>query len=513
MFLSQMIVVEDYTFTPGPRGTGTIVIPQVVELEDIQRIWNVSRGALVYEATNSQYGIVSIVVANGSTTLTIETDTSTMNAGDDLQILLYDGSSGGGGAIQSMSNTGAVDAFGRLRVSEPYTIADYKAVYGLNTEFLTSTSGGGSGVSYVSNQAAARLTVGTGNTDFVVRQSRMYHQYQPGKSQLILFSFKLNGAESGADKRIGLFDDRNGMFFKYSGDGSLSWVERRYVTGTATDYPVAQANWNVDKCDGTGPSGFDLDPTKTQLLFIDYQWLGVGRIRVGFVHDGSYVVAHEFYHSNTLSTVYWSQPSLPLRAEIRNTAVLAAPTTMDIMCGSVQAEGGYSEAGFDFSAFTTTRGIGNPPATLPIMAIRLSNTLNSDPNRITVRLGQVEAYSGTGGCRLDLYRLASHTQLTSTAPGGIVWTSANGASGVEYTANVTTFTTAVTDQLIDSFYVVSGGGVSRPVSSGVITPSAARLNFIAQNIASNDSQAFLVFATSLGNGADCALSMQWRELQ
>lgn len=506
-----MVVIEEYTFTPGARGVGTIVIPEVLELEDIQRIWNVTRGALIYEATNAQYGIVNVAVANGSTTLTIETDTSTMNAGDDLQILLYDGTSGGGGGFNS-SGQGSVDAFGRARVSEPYTIADYKAVYGLNSEFLTDSVGVGSGVAAVTNQAAARLTVGTGINDYVVRQSRMYHQYQPGKSQLALFSFKLNGTEAGADKRIGLFDDRNGVFLKYGGDGSLSWVERRYVTGTAQDFPVPQASWNVDPCDGTGPSGFDFDPTKTQLLFLDFQWLGVGRIRVGFVHDGVYVVAHEFYHSNTLATVYWSQPSLPLRAEIRNTAALGSSTTMDIMCASVQAEGGYSESGNDFAAFSAVRNIGNPPATLPVMAIRLANTLGGYPNRITVRLGQVETYSATGGCRLDLYRLASHTQLTSTAPGGIVWTAANALSGVEYTTNVTTFTTAATDLLVDSFYVAAAGGQSRPVVSGLITPSAARQSYIAQNIASNDSQAFLVFATSLGNGADCGVTMQWREL-
>ncbi len=506
-----MIVVEEYTFTPGARGAGTIVIPEVLELEDIERIWNVTRGALIYETTNPQYGISNIAVVNGSTTLTIETDTSTMNAADDLQILLYGNDGGGGGGLAS--DGGSVDAFGRVRTSEPYTIADYKAVYGLNSEFLTDSSGVGSSVTPVTNQAASRLTVGTGATDYVVRQSRMYHQYQPGKSQLMLFSFKLNGAEVGSTKRAGLFDDRNGVFLAYSGTGTLSFVERRYVTGTAVDFPVAQSSWNVDPCDGTGPSGFDLDPAATQLLFVDYQWLGVGRIRIGFVHDGTYIIAHEFYHSNILTTVYWSQPSLPLRAEIRNSAALGSSTTMDIMCASVQAEGGYSESGNDLAAFTAVRNIGNPPNTLPIMAIRLADTFNGYPNRLTVRLGQVESYSGTGGCRLDLYRLASHTQLTSTAPGGIVWNAVNAISGVEYTTNVTTYAPAATDQLIDSFFVAAAGGQSRPVVSGLVNPSAARLSYIAQNYASNDSQAFLVFATSLGNGADCAISMQWRELQ
>lgn len=506
-----MRVVETYTFTPGARGAGTIVIPEVIELEAIQRIWNVTRGALIYEATKSEYGIVGHSVSGGSTTLTIETNTSTSDASDDLQILVYD-ITGGAGSGGGPGVDGSLDAFGRQRTSEPYTIADYKVPYGIGGEFYVVQSGGGTAAP-VTNEASIRLTVTSGAGDYVYAQTRMYHQYQPGKSQLILFSFKLNGQEPGAVKRVGLFDDRNGAFLEYGGDGSLSFVERRYVTGSAVDHPFPRSGWNVDKCDGTGPSGFNLDASKTQLLFIDYQWLGVGRVRMGFVHNGIYVTAHEIFHSNTLSTAYWSLPSLPLRGEIRNASALAAPTTMDLICGSVQAEGGYSEAGNDFSAFTSVRAIGNPPATLPVMAIRLANTYGSYPNRLTVRLGEVNCYSETGGYRLDIYRLASHTQLTSTDVGGIVWNSANAISGIEYTTNVTTWAPAATDERIDSFFVVAGGGVSRPVSNGILTPSTARLSYIAQNYDSTNSMAFMAFATSLGNGADAAVTMQWRELQ
>jgi hypothetical protein len=506
-----MRFVESYTFTPGIRGAGTIVIPEVVELEGINRIWNVTKGALIYEATKSEYGIISIVVANGETTLTIETNTSTMNAGDDIQILLYDGDASGGGAGGGVGD-GRIDAFGRQRVSEPFTIADYKHVYALHPEFITEKSGAGSDVAFVSNIAAERLTVGTGATDFVVRQSRMYHPYQPGKSQLILISFKLNGTQANADKRVGYFDDRNGVFLLYDDAGELYFVERRYVTGSSVDFPVAQSAWNVDPCDGTGPSGFDVNVSTTQLMFIDFQWLGVGRVRIGFVHDGAYILAHEFYHSNTLTTVYWSNPALPVRAEIRNTGALAAAASLDCICSSVQAEGGYSEAGFDFSAQTEVRAIGNPPNTLPVMAIRLADTFKGDLNRVLVRLGAIQGYSATGGYRLDVIRLDSHTQLTSTDPGGIVWTSANAESAVEYSTNVTTYTPAATDQVIDSYFVVAGGGASRPIASGVADPSAARLSFLAQDYDSNNSQAFVVFATSLGNGSNAAITMQWREL-
>ncbi len=504
-----MKVVESYTFTPGARGAGTIVIPEVIELEDIQHIWDVTRGALIYEATNSQYGITNIAVANGSTTLTIETSTLDMNAGDDLQILLYD--SDGAGGVGGGSIDGSIDAFGRQRVSEGFTLADYKSVYGIDDEMLTSTSGGGSSVAYQANIAAARLTAGTGATDFALRQSRMYHNYQPGKSQQVLVSFNAYGAVANCNKRVGYFDDRNGIFLQVEGDGTLAFIRRTYVGGSASDADrVVQANWNVDRCDGTGPSGFDLDPATTQLMFVDFQWLGVGRIRAGFVHNGAFVVAHEFLHSNVLTTVYWSQPSLPVRCEVRNTAATSVAATLDMICSTVISEGGYAEVGNDYAAGTLVRAVGNSGVTLPVMAIKLTDTLNGYPNRQYVRLAAINVVAPAQIVRVDIIRVMSQASIT-----GGSWVTGGPNSGVEYNATATTYTAAAGDQIIDTFYLPSGGvggGNNNAVPITLADPTKAKRGYIAQNIASNDSQAFLVLVTSLGNSATAAAALQWREI-
>ena len=505
-----MIVVESYTFTPGARGAGTIIVPEVLELEDIQRIWNVTRGALIYEATNSQYGIVNTAVGNGSTTFTIETDTSTMNAGDNLQILVYDESSGEGGN-SGAGQDGTIDAFGRQRVSSGYTLADYKSVYGADDEMLNATSGGGSAIAAQTNTAAVRLTAGTGATDYAQRQSRMYHNYQPGKSQLYFSSFNFFGAQENCNKRIGYFDDRNGIFFQLEGDATLSFVKRTYVGGSVNDSArVVQANWNVDPCDGTGPSGFDLDISKTQLMFTDFQWLGVGRIRVGFVHDGTEVIAHEFYHSNTLTTAYWSQPSLPSRAEVRNTAATASSTYMDMICSTVISEGGYAEVGEDFSIGSAVRSVGNASITLPVIAIKLTDTLNSYPNRLYARLSSVNVIAPAQIVKVELIRVTSSTVITGGA-----WVSAGSGSGAEYNITATTYTAGATDQVMDVFYLPSGGqggGNNHAVPITIQDPAKARRGYIAQNIAANDSMAYLVRVTSLGNGATAAAALQWREI-
>jgi hypothetical protein len=505
-----MIVVEDYTFTPGARGAGTIVIPEVIELEGIQRIWNVTRGALIYETTNAQYGIVSVVVANGETTLTVETDTLTMNAGDDLQILLYDSSTGG----SSGGNTASTDAFGRERVSQALTLADYKNVYGVDTEILLDTNSNGT-LTHVANQASALITGDVDSADYVAAQTRMYHNYQPGKSQLAFVSFNFVAAESDVNKRVGLFDARNGIYLHMNGDGNLFFTLRSDVTGSVVYAPTAQASWNVDPCDGTGPSGFDLDITKTQLLFFDFQWLGVGRVRAGFVHDGGFVLAHELYHSNVLTTPYWGQPSLPIRAEVENytwavevpPVVLAQAPTMKLICSTVLSEGGYIESGADWSMASAVRSVGSAAATLPVIAIRLKDTINTYPNRETVRLNSLSVISPVSGVKVELIRVESDTAIA-----GGTWSTLAAYSGVEYNVTATAYTPGANDTVVDTFYVPAGQGQNAPGLSNIINPNSSRQGYIAQNVASNDSMAYLIYVTSLGNNATASAAMQWREI-
>lgn len=502
-----MRVIDAYTFTPGAKNVGTIVVPEVFELEDIYRINNVTRGVALYGVDLHTAG-ATVAVANGQTTITLEESTTFCDSSDELQILLYDGT-GGGGSGRGVDGT--IDAFGRQRVSEGYTLADYKSVYGSDDEMLSATSGAGSSVAYQTNIAAARLTAGTGATAYAQRQSRMYHNYQPGKSQLYFSSFNFHGAVANCNKRVGYFDDRNGVFLQLAGDGTLSFIQRSYVTGAVVDAtPVIQSNWNVDPCDGTGPSGFNLDVTQTQLLFVDFQWLGVGRIRIGFVHGGIEVIAHEYYHSNTLATVYWSQPSLPSRAEVRNTAVTATAAYMDMICSTVISEGGYAETGLDFSAGSAVRSVGNAAATLPVIAIRLTDTLNGYPNREYVRLCAANVVAPAQIVKVELVRVTSHTSIT-----GGSWVSGGSGSGVEYNITATGYSAGATDIILDTFYLPSGGvggGNNNAVPVTLQDPSKARRGYIAQNIAANDSMAFLVFVTSLGSNATAAAALQWREI-
>jgi hypothetical protein len=247
----------------------------------------------------------------------------------------------------------AYDAFGRLRVSNPLTIFDSKNVMSKNTLFDESLSGSG-GVTYTANKSTVNLNVTEVSGDKVIRQSKRVMSYQPGKSLLNLNTFIMNTLTANLKQKIGMFDANNGIFF-YADGTTLKIVRRTYVTGSPADTEISQSSWNGDKLNGTGASGYTLDPTKATILFMDFEWLGMGSVRVGFVIDGKFIVAHTFKNANDLSTVYMQTANLPIRYEIETAATLAAGTyTLQQVCSTTLIEGGYQPEGILQSVATAS---------------------------------------------------------------------------------------------------------------------------------------------------------------
>ena len=341
-----------------------------------------------------------------------------------------------------------VDAFGRVRVSEPFTLGDYKHLYGLDPNFVDYKVNGGN-VTFQSNQACARLTTTSNSSSRVVHQTKFHHHYMPGKSQVTLSSFNFYSAVANVTKRTGYFDDNNGIFFEQTGDGTLNFVLRSYVTGAPVERRYNQNTWSYDACDGNGASAFNLDITKTQLVWIDFQWLGVGRVRCGFVHNGEYVLAHEFQNSNNLANVYMSTPNLPVRCEIVNTGVTTGGY-FDQICSTVMSEGGYVEVGQDWGVTNNLRTV-TAGQTLPVMAIRLKNTFKTYPNRMVVRMGNLNMFSDGENIKYRLLKLPDAGNITAN-----VWTSVDEDSGVEYNIDATAFTDG--DELDNGFVGASTQG-------------------------------------------------------
>ena len=248
------------------------------------------------------------------------------------------------------------DAFGRLRVSNPLTLFDSSHRYRDNGLWNTSTASGGAAV-FSANEGLVNLNVTAASGSEVLRETTKVFSYQPGKSLLVLNTFVMAPAQNNLRQRIGYFGLDNGLYIQLenvAGNPVVSFVERSLVTGIVTEtrisqlggvYGVGDTGWNIDKLDGSGPSGVTLDITKAQILFMDVEWLGEGTIRLGFIIDGNFILCHKFNHANLIASTYITTASLPLRYEITNTGITASASTLKQVCSTVISEGGYELRG------------------------------------------------------------------------------------------------------------------------------------------------------------------------
>jgi len=266
-----------------------------------------------------------------------------------------------------------VDAFGRLRVSQPFTLFDSQNRYQKDPQFSESTANGAS-ITYDSNASTVLLSADTTSGSKAVRQSYRVFPYQPGKSLEVFATFVMNTAKTNLRQRVGYFNTDNGVFFQQN-NSTLSFVLRTATSGTPSDArTVDQADWNGDKLDGTGLSGITLDVTKAQILYMDFEWLGVGSVRCGFVIDGKLIICHTFNNANDLDKVYMTTAILPVRYEIESTAATATGSTMKQICSTVISEGGYQQKAALTWARRTTTLTGVTTSFKPIVSIQLKST-------------------------------------------------------------------------------------------------------------------------------------------
>ena len=358
-------------------------------------------------------------------------------------------------------DSASIDAFGRWRVSAPETLFDSKQLYN-SQPFIwddQETSGSGTASAYTTNEASTRMSVSATTAGTRVRQTFQRFNYQPGKSQQIILTGNFISADSGITKRIGLFDDENGLFFQLSGT-TLSVVTRTFTSGAAVDNAVAQDSWNIDPLDGTGESGITLDLTKSQIFFIDYEWLGVGRVRMGFVIDGLIYYCHEFLNSNVLALVYMSTPNLPLRYEISNDGTGAA-SDLDHICCSVVSEGGSEDLGIVLS-----QNIGSASVNANVVGTRyalIGLQLKSTHLSSTVKIFNLALQSSTNDKYLwELF-------FNPTVAGTFIYSSVNSISAVESALGDTTgnpSTNTVTGgTLVTSGYGTQQNSLSTPIDT------------------------------------------------
>lgn len=397
------------------------------------------------------------------------------------------------------------DAFGRSRVSNPTGLFDSHLRYDDEPLLWEEVTAGGGASTHIAARAEVRMRV-LANGDSVVRQTRAYFRYQPGKSQLIHLTGILGPSRAGIRQRVGYFDAWNGVFFEQTADG-LFVVKRDALTGTTADHRVTQADWNLDALDGTGASGVTLIPERTQIFTVDLQWLGVGRVRMGVVVAGVLVYCHEFLHANVADTPYMTTANLPLRYEIAGVSTAAVQTDMYQVCCSVSSEGGFeAQFGTPFSAGNGTTTI-SVNARRPVLSIRPKSLFNGLQNRRQIVMETFGVYSDDQAL---FYEIVYGGTLT-----GANFADADAAySAMERDVSATAISGGI---VVQCGYVAaaSRGANQFPGvgSASLLSKLPLSLNIAGGHPTSPLSDVLTLVGTTLPDAAsDVAAAFNWREL-
>lgn len=280
------------------------------------------------------------------------------------------------------------DLFGRLKISSPLTLFDSTHRYSQDGDFDDVVIGTGSNVGFITAQSSATLSIGSTEGCSIIRESKRVFSYQPGKSLQVFQTFVLNPPKENLTQRVGYASSENGVMLELV-NSQVNIIKRTAISGIATTVTIPQSDWNVDKMDGTGPSGYVLDLTKAQILFTEYEWLGVGSVRVGFAIDGKFIISHIFNHANNIDSVYMTTATLPVRYEILNTGNVGSSSTMKQICVSVQSNGGYEKTVASKVARRPSFkvGIGTTSTYTPLISIRMKSDRSDSviiPNQFNV---------------------------------------------------------------------------------------------------------------------------------
>jgi hypothetical protein len=396
----------------------------------------------------------------------------------------------------SYANSPNIDAFGRLRVSEPFTLFDSSHRFADNNLWSTATAVSGT-ATFDANEGLVNLGVTAASGSEVVRETTKVFSYQPGKSLLVLNTFVMNAAKTGLRQRVGYYGAANGYYLELN-DSTVSFVERSSVSGALVNTPVAQASWNVDPLNGSGPSGITLDLTKAQILFMDLEWLGVGTVRMGFIIDGNYYVCHKFNHANIITSTYITTASLPLRYEITNTAATASSSRLKQICSSILSEGGYELRGLQQAVgtpITAPRTLTTGGTLYPIVSLRLKSTRLDG-----IAIATAVSIIGNTAANFNWQLVSSGTTTGGT------WISAGVNTSVEYNLTGTAFAGG---RIIASGYFTATASTSVSID---ILKAALFSNQLERDGLTGTSYEFTIVLTAGTNNESVFASMDWEEI-
>lgn len=210
----------------------------------------------------------------------------------------------------------------RLKVAPFQTVFFNTFQYGKESDVWDERIVGVATATHNVNSSNVMMQVGSSAGSKVIRQTKQVMRYIPGRPATLAFAIRLEQPKVGIRRRFGLFDDYNGAYFEDNG-GTYSYVIRTSTSGITTETRVTRENWNGEKFDGNGYTGVTADPTKQQMISINYEWYGAGIVEFAWLMENKTIPSHTFDNANTNDKVWCSTPFLPIRVEIENVTGVA----------------------------------------------------------------------------------------------------------------------------------------------------------------------------------------------
>jgi hypothetical protein len=235
------------------------------------------------------------------------------------------------------ADTAQNDAFGRLRTSEITSLLELKHTYDKQPLLESEVTDGTGESTHVDSTVVLQVS----GADYIIRQSFASATYQPGKSQIFEASFAEFAITGGKDiiKRVGTFTSDvtapydttfDGFFLESL--GTTNDINFCIYQGGNAILTAPIADWLTSDYNPA-----DIDWSLSQLMMVDYQWLGVGRVRFYMVIDGIPRLFYEYTHANSSTGVYMLSPNLPIRYELRSPG--ASGDTFVEICSQISMEG------------------------------------------------------------------------------------------------------------------------------------------------------------------------------
>lgn len=394
-----------------------------------------------------------------------------------------------------------IDAFSRLRTSNPAYRFDSAFTYDIDDDLWdTAVTGDGSVTHDATDRLALVNSSTTAGANTAILQTHYHSPYTPGRGMLAFMTFAIPTAPpTNGEVGVGYYDGTNGVYLKQTASAVTLNVDNNT---NAANQSVAQASWNIDPMDGTGPSEKTLDLTKTNILVIQLQALYVGAVTVAFDIDGTLYPVHRFNNANTLTEPYLAQASLPVRYWA-NTSTDAADAQINAICSSVISEGGQELADIPGRNFVATGELANTAAGTAIVIRPKAQFNGINQNALVLPTG-FDVTVADAGCWVEIRRNATVTAGTFTDVDALSTVEASFAGN----AGTDPVVTAGTGTLILRRYVAAGAQADGSKSEGLLGKELLAYSHL---LAAADSLA-LIWNGGAGT-TDIFASLDWRELR